>query len=152
MVVVHDAYEVVEAVLTGAHGGFPDLAFLYLAVAHGAEDTVAHAVLLAGESHADGVGEPLAQGACGHVNAGDVVHLGVAGEVAVHLAEGLEVLDGEEAPEGEGGVERGGAVALGENEAVAFRGPGVCGVEIFHGVEVEDREYVRDGEGPADMS
>ena len=40
----------------------------------------------------------LAQGACGHVHAGDVVHLGVAGEVAVHLAEGFEVLDGEKAP------------------------------------------------------
>ena len=62
LVVVDDGDEVVNAFGGGIHGGFPNLAFLLLTVAHEDEDEMFVAVQLLGLCRADGDGEALSQG------------------------------------------------------------------------------------------
>lgn len=78
----------------------------------------------------DGVGETLAKGTSGDLNAGGVVRLGVTGGLAVNLTEVLEVVHGEViAEQVEQGVLQNAAMAVGEDEAVTVEPLGVLGVE-----------------------
>src|SRR5208282_6062547 len=63
-VVINDADQVVELMMTGLHGGFPDLPLLLLAVAHDAERPVIFPVELAGQRNAHGYAESLSQRSC----------------------------------------------------------------------------------------
>ena len=58
-VLVHDADQVIELVAYGLHGGFPDGAFLLLAITHDAEHLVGLAGELARERRADGHAQAL---------------------------------------------------------------------------------------------
>ena len=133
---VDDQAEVVQLLVAREHGGLPDLALLDLAVTKQAVGAIGIAPVLGGERHAHGSRDALAQGAGGHVDARGIVHVGVALKVAADMAQGLEVLLGEEATLGEGRIQRGSAVALGEHEAVAVGATRVCRIDV-HLLEVE---------------
>ena len=105
-----------------------------------------------GEGHADGVGDALSEGAGGGFDAGGAAELGVAGGEGAELAEALEVVDRDGvAGEVEQGVEEGGAVAAGEDEAVAVgpEGGGGGGVEML---EPEDGGDVGHAHGHAGVA
>jgi hypothetical protein len=86
--------------------------------------------LALGHGETDGVGETLAEGTSGDLNAGGVVGLGVTRGLGVDLAEVLEVVHGEVvAEEVEQGVLQNTAMAVGEDEAVTVEPLGVLGVE-----------------------
>src|SRR5262249_21241097 len=97
VVVVVDPAEVIEAEVAGQRGGFGGNAFHHAAVAADGVDAVVkdrevRAVIAIGEpflgdGHADAVGDALAERAAGGFDAGDPVILGVAGRLAVELAE-----------------------------------------------------------------
>ena len=148
---VHDDAQVIQLVLGGGHKGLPALALVQLAVAHDGVDAVVLVVELAAQGHANGGGDALAQGAGGHVHAPDVVHLYVAGHVAVDAAEHVQVVHGEEAPQRQNGIEGGAAVALGHDEAVTVRVLGVLGVHV-HDVEVQGSDQVQAGHGAAGVA
>ena len=80
-----------------------------------------------------------------------MVHLHVAGHVAVYAAEHLELFHGEEAPEGEDRVEGGGAVALGHDKAVTVGVAGVLGIDA-HDVKVQGGEGVEAAQRAAGMA
>ena len=84
-------------ILVGSHHGFPDLTLGNFAVAQDRIDAVVLARDLAGQRHADGNGDALAQRAGGHIDAGDVFHFHMAGHMAVDAAEHLKILNREEA-------------------------------------------------------
>ena len=148
--VLHGA-QVVQLELGRRHGGLPDLALVQLAVAQQGVDPVVGLVHLPGQGHAHRRRDTLAQRAGGHVHPGDKAHLRMAGEVAVELAEVLQVLYGEKAPESQGRVEGWRAVALGQDKTVPLGVIGVLGVYPQYLV-VEDGHGVHGGEGPADVT
>ena len=101
---VEESGEVVEFVVGGAKGGFPDLALGHFAVAADAVDLVGLAVDFEARRHAAGQGEALAQGAGVGLDAGRGEHVRVALQ---HRAEGLDLfhfLLGEVAAFGQGGI------------------------------------------------
>ena len=59
MVVVQDGHDIVELIVSGFHGSFPDLSLLLLAIAHDAEDAVRAAIEPAGERTAHGDAQTL---------------------------------------------------------------------------------------------
>ena len=148
---VYDGAQVVQLVVVGKETGLPDLALGDLAVSQQAVDVHVLAQVLGALGHAHGGGDALAQGAGGHVDAGDGVHVGVTLEVAVNVAQGGQVLYGEEATEGQRRVEAGGRVALGQDKPVPIRPAGVGGVDpqLF---EVEIGEQVGRRETAAGMA
>ena len=148
---VDDGAEVVQVILGSCHEGLPDLALFDLAVAQDGVDTVVLLVHLAGQSHANSSGDALTQRAGGHVNALDVVHLSVAGHVAVNAAEELQILLGEEAALCQDGIQSGGAVTLGQDETVPVRVCGVLGIHVHH-VEVQNSQSVHGGERTAQVT
>ena len=72
-------------------------------------------------------------------------------EVAANLAQGEQVLHGEVAPVGQSGIQAGGGVTLGEDEAVPILPTGVGGVDA-HLFKVEVGKQVGGGQGAAGMS
>jgi len=133
--------EIVEMILGGGHHGLPDLALGQLAVAKNGVDAVVLVGLLAGQRHAGRHGNALAQGAGGHVDAGIIVHLDVAGHVALDAAEHFEVFHGEEAAQRQHGVDGGRAVALGHHKPVAVGVLRVLGIDAHLG-EIQIRQHV----------
>ena len=150
-VVVDDDAEVVEVMVAGEHGRLPDLPLLDLAIAEKGVDAPRPAERLGGEGHAHGGGHALAEAAGGHVDARGVVHVGVPLKTGPDVAQGRELLLGEEAPLGENRVEAGRAVALGEDEAVTPIPRGVGRVDV-HLLEVQVGHDVGCGERAAGMS
>ena len=148
---VHDEAEVVEALVAREHRGLPDLALLDLTVAEDGVGTVVLVPVLGGERHAHGSADALAERAGGHVDARGVVHVRVALQAAADVAQRLELLNGEEPAARENGVERGGRVALGEDEAVAVGLVGIGRVDV-HVLEVQVGQDVRDGQRPAGVA
>ena len=151
VVPVDEDDEVVEPVLMRGAAGLPNLALVRLAVAEGAEDVVAFAVELRGERHACGAGEALSEGAGGDVDAGALVHAGVALQRRALFAQGVQHAHVEIALHGEGGILRGAGVALGEDEAVAVFPAGIFRVDV-HGVPVAGGDEIRHGERAAGMT
>lgn len=131
--------EVVQTEVTSKGGGFGGHAFLEAAVPGEAEDMVVEdgvlggveggAGELGGDSHADCVAHALPEWAGGTFHAGSFTELGVAGRLAVELAEVADLLDRKvEAGEVEPTVKEHAAVAGGEDEAVSVDPVGVGGV------------------------
>ena len=137
--------------LVGRHRRLPDLALGDLTVAQDGVDAEALLRLLAGQRHADGNGDALAQRAGGHIDAGVIVHLDVAGHVAVDAAEHLQVLDREEAAQREDRIERRGTMALGHDETVTVGVVRVLGVDA-HLAEIEISQHVHAAERAARMA
>ncbi len=136
LVVVVEDLEAAELEVAGQGAGLVGDPLHHLAVAHdhpgpvvehgkplAVEALGAHAL---GDRHADGVGDPLAERAGGHLDAAGQLVLGVPGGLGAELAEVLQLLDRQVvAGEMEQRVEQGRGVAAGEDEAVAVRPVGV---------------------------
>ena len=137
VVVVDGGDEVVNVFGSGKHDGFPNLAFLQLAVAVESIDKVAVAGHLFAEGGADAYAHALSEGAAGHADAGQPVFGGgMPLQAGAELAEGLQLLDGEKSAAGHGAIYDGGDVSLRHKEhvlSVAIHGE-------FGGVLVEDVE------------
>ena len=148
VVVVVEGDQLAQAPGAGERAGFVRDAFHQAAVAEEdigvvVDDVVAGTVELGGEDllgqrHADGVGDALAERAGGGLDAGGVAVFGVAGGLAVELAEALELLDRQVvAGEVEERVDQHGAVAVRQHEAVAV-GPLGVGRVVLEVVAPED--------------
>ena len=148
---VDDGAQVVQLILGSGHESLPNLALGDFAVAQDGVDAVIPVVELAAQSHTDSGGNALAQRAGGHIDTGNVVHFHVAGHMGVNAAELLQALHGEEAPQGQRGIQSGRAVALGHDKAVTVRVLGILGVHL-HDVEVESGQHVQAAEGAAGMA
>ncbi|GAB1459121.1 hypothetical protein MASR2M50_08950 [Thauera sp.] len=148
VVVVVEGDELAQAPGAGERAGLVRDAFHQAAVAE--EDVgvvvdhlMAGAVELGGEDlfgerHADRVGDALAERAGGGLDAGGVAVLGVAGGLAVELAEALELLDRQVvAGEVEQRVDQHRAMAVRQHEAVAV-GPLGVGRVVLEVVAPED--------------
>ena len=106
-----------------------------------------------GQGHAHGGGDALPQRAGGGLDAGRVVHLGMAGGERAQLAEIADLLDGHAllAREIEEGVEQHGAVTGGEHETVPIR-PERVGHVIFHDLGEEHGGDVGGAHGQPGMA
>ena len=102
----------------------------------------------AGERHAVGNREALAQRTSGHVHARGIGHVGVALQVRAILAQGDEVLTREVTALGEGRVQRRRRMALREHQTVTLGIVGVLGVDV-HLVKIEHRQDVGAGKRAA---
>jgi hypothetical protein len=144
-IAVDDANQVVELEMAGFHGGFPDLAFLLLAVAHDAEDPVILLVQLSGERDADGDAQALAERSGGdfHARQFEPVRVSLIGRV--ELAEERDVFFRAEAGEGQAKIETRRLVAGGPDDAIAVGPIGILGIVIGH-AQVERGGDVHDGE------
>ena len=85
-----------------------------------------------GQGHADGVGQPLAEGPGRRLDARRVAVLGVAGGARPELAEVLQLIEGHVlvAGEVEQGIKEHRAVARREDKSVAVRPLGRPGIEL----------------------
>ena len=93
-----------------------------------------------GNGEADRVGETLAEGARGHLDALGVVDFRVAGRDAVDLPERLEIVHGDlVAEEVEEGILQHAAMAVGEDKAISVGPVGVLGVEAHELIEEDMR-------------
>jgi len=92
----------------------------------------------------------LAQGAGGHVHAGGLVLVAVAGQVGARLVQRLQVLIGEEALDGQGGVHPRAGVALGADQLVPVRPLGILRV-IAHDSAVENGQGIGQAEAASDV-
>ena len=124
-----------KPVVGGAHGRFPDLAFLDFAVTHEDVNPAVAAVQAGRQGQAVGDGQALAQGAGGDLHARRAGGVGMALQDAAELAQGGELLPGEITQAGEHGIEGRGAVALGEDEAVPVGPAGIAGPDAHLGEE-----------------
>ena len=140
VVVVVEDDELAELLVAGERGGLAADALHHVAVAGEDVGEVVHDVRAIaverraeealGDGHADGVGEALAEGPGGRLDAGRVPVLGVTGRPAAPLAERAQVVEAEVvARQMEQGVEQHAAVAGREHEAVAVGPRGVGRVE-----------------------
>ena len=132
LVVIDDDCERAELLGGGEQGGFPDGAFVALAITEADEDPLGLSANACGEGQSEAHGESVPEGSRGEFNAWGAVRGRLFGELR---AVGGELVDPgfwEEAALGEYGVERRGCVALAENKAVAVR------VVWLRGVDAED--------------
>ena len=146
----HNA-EVVQLVVVGKHKGLPALALLDLAVTQQGVDVDVAALILGGQRHAAGGGNALTQAAGAHIDAGHGVHIGVALQIAVGVAQGGQVGNREEAALRKGGIQAGGAVALAQHKAVAVRILRLLGVNA-HLTEIQVGKDVCRGQAAAWMA
>ncbi len=104
----------------------------------------------AGEGHAGGNGQGVAERAGAEFYAGNSFVRNVAGKIGAVLAVIEKAFDGEKAAFSEGGVDGGPGVAFGKEKAVAGGGFGILGIDVEDGA-VEDGDDVGHREGSADM-
>ena len=150
-VIINDDHQVVQLVVGCQHAGLPDLAFLDLAVAQQGVDTSGLALVLQAQRHACGAGDTLAQGAGGHIDAGNGVHVGIALEIGVDVAQGGQVFHGEEATQGQCRIQAGSGVALGKNEAVTVFPLGIGRIHV-HLLEVQIGKHISRRQAAAGMA
>lgn len=143
VVLVNEADDVREALGGGKYRALPDLALLALAVAQEDVDIVLETLFLAAHGNAETGREALAKRTGGHVHAGGLVAVGVAGQSGAGPIEGLEFLPVEEAAQGEGRVHRRARVALGHYKAVTQLPLGILGVYV-HDIAVEAGHEIAD--------
>ena len=105
-ILVHDPDQIVQLVMAGFHGRFPDGAFLLFAVAHNAKSFVVLVVELDGERDANGNAEPLTERSGGDLNAGQLEPIRMSLIRRPQLAQRDHILDRIEAGEGKAEVGR----------------------------------------------
>ena len=144
MVVVVEGNQLAQAKVAGQGGGFTAHAFLVAAVAHDHVGVVINQVAAGlvelgsqvrfGDSQSHGVGDALAQGSGGDLNAGGFEGFRMTRGAATPLAELLDVFDGHRVVAGEvqQRVKQHAAVASREHEAVPVEPLGVLGVVLKH--------------------
>ena len=150
-VVVDDDAQVIQLIVGGEHERLPALAFLDLAVTQQGVNTVGLAGVLGSQRHAAGGGNALAQGAGGHIHTGNGVHIGVALQIAVDMAQGLQILHGEETAMGQRGVQAGCGMALTQDKTVPVLPLGILGIDI-HFLEVQIGEHFGSGQAAAGVA
>ena len=133
------------------HGGFPHLALFRFAIAQQGVDPIVFPVHLAGQSHAHGGGNSLAQRARAHVHSGGALHIGMALQMAVELAQRPEVLPREIPLVRQNGIQRGAGMALTEHEAVPFFPARVGGVHL-HYIIIERHQHLHARQRAARMA
>ncbi len=104
-----------------------------------------------GGGHANGHGEALSQGAGGGLDSGGNAYLRMTGGAAVHLPEGLEVIQAQKSAKMQHGIEQCGLVSGGEHEPVPIEPGSVVRVEIQEFAE-QDIGEIRRGHCPARMT
>jgi hypothetical protein len=146
VVVIPDGNQVTELEVTSERAGFARDTLHEAAIAEEAVGVVVDEIetrlveagsgVSLGNGKTDSVGNTLAEGASGDLNARGVVSLGVAGGPAVHPSEGLKVIETQViAEEVKEGILEHAAMAVGQNEAVTVEPVGVLGVELHELVE-----------------
>ena len=149
LVVVDDGHEAPELLMGGEHGRLPHLTLLALAIAEHREDEA----VLAGQAQAGrkarGHGKSLAERASGHLHAGQQVGIGMPLQARAELAQGVQLVDREEAGVGQRRIERRRRMPLGQDEPVAAGLVRVGRVVVHDAAEVQRREDIGAGERPA---
>ena len=148
---IHHRTEVVQMIFGGSHSSFPDLTFLDLTVSQNGIDPVILPVHLPRQRHPYSGRDALPQGPGGHIHAGHMDHIGMAGIMAFHRAEKFQLLHGKISLQCQRGIEGGGGVPLGKNQPVPVRG--LRGFRVhLHGVEVKHRQDIGHRQRPSDMA
>jgi hypothetical protein len=119
-VAVDDADQVVELEVARFHRGFPDLAFLLLAVSHDAEDVVIFLVQLGGQRHADSNAQALAERSGRDFYAGQFEPVRMPLIRRIEFAQQRDVFLRAEAGEGKAQIKAGRFVARRPDDAIAI--------------------------------
>src|SRR5690348_2577402 len=153
VIVVIEPAEILQLEMAGEGGSFAGNALQHVAVAaDGVDLEVEHRKIgaiemlrepIAGDSHADAVGDALAKRAGGGFDAGSPAVLGMAGAFAIELAETLDVfefdgkfaealvfwIDGFHSGEMKERIKQHGGVAIGEHEAITIGPNGIVRIK-----------------------
>ena len=108
-------------------------------------------VELAGQRHAHGNAQPLAQRSAGDLDAGQLQPVRMALERRIQLAQCDHVFDGEISGEGQPEIKRGRLVSGGPDDAVAIGPLGIVGI-VVGDLEVQRRNDVHHGERAAGVA
>ena len=143
-IAIDERQDVVDLVVGGVHGSFPDLAFLQFAVAVERVHPCVLAIqcLDLGSTECDG--QTLTQGARGHADAWEAFFRGgVALEAAVELSKGAEFFHREVSASGEHAVPHGADVPVGQEEDILTVAVHVERIRVdVHGVEVQLHQQI----------
>ena len=150
-VAIDDTDEVVELEVARFHRGFPDLAFLLLAISHDAEDMVTLLVQPGGQREADGDAQTLAERACGDFHPGQLQPMRMALKGRIEFAEERDVFLRTESREGQSKIKAGRFVSGRPDNAIAIGPVGVFGI-VCSDAKVERGGDIHDGERPAGVS
>lgn len=112
IIVIDDEAKVIQLVVVGKHSGLPHLALFNFAIAQNGIDTVVLVPQLTGQRHTAGGTDALTQRTGGKINAGGLIHIGVALQTGTDRAEGGQLLLGEEALFRQHSVQRRAGVTL----------------------------------------
>ena len=133
-VVIHKDCEIVQFVVGGCHGSFPNETFLHLAVTnHGVHFDVLAAVLRA-ESHTGRDADALSEGTCRCIDTGNLLAVRVSLQDRMQLTKMFQFFLREEAFFRKHCVEAGCRVSFAQNEPVTARILGILGVDTHLGV------------------
>ncbi len=132
----------------GKQGRFPGRAFVALAVAEQHMDALASTGAAQLHGHAGADPQPVAQRPRRQLHARHALVADVAGEMRAVLVVPLQHLQGEEAAFGQGGVDAGAGMPLGQDETVPVR-PGRIGRIHAQHLAVEHRDDVGDRQARA---
>ena len=150
---VGHCHEVVQFMMYREHCGFPDLAFLALAVAAEDEGAVGITVQLLAEGYAGCGGKALAEGAGGLEDALDMPYGRMALEVGTELAETAHFLGIEIACAGKDGIVHGGEMPCGEDEGILALGlAGPSGGILLHLIEIKGSKDIGTAKGSPRMA
>ena len=148
---VDDRHQPGETEVSRLHHGFPDLAFLVLAVAEDAEDAIRKMGEASRERLSDRDREPLPERSRGELDARQRQTVRVTLEGTAELAQRRDVLQVEVPGGTERHVERRRLVTGRPDHPIARRPAGHLGIVSQH-VEVESRGDVHDRQRPAGVS
>ena len=150
-VAVDDQGQVGELAVAGGHRRLPVAAFLQLAVAGDDEGAEIGAVHLPGDGDADRDRQAVAERPGIGLDAGNVVAVRMAVQLRQRLHVGGQHIERDEAGLGQRRVERAGAVALAQDEAVAAGIARPLRIVAQH-AEIEGRQNVGDRHVAAGMA
>src|SRR5262249_20108827 len=142
--------QVVELVVCRFHGGFPDRAFLLLAVAHDAVRLMALAVEARGKRDAYGEAEALSERAGGYFDPRQLEPVRMPLERRAEFAQRRNLMWRIKAGKGKAKIEAGRFVSGGPDDAVPFRPGWISGI-MFGDLKIQRRGDVHDRKRPAAM-
>ena len=141
-VAVYDGNEVLQPVVAGGHGGFPDQTLLAFAVTQQNVGHIVLMVLLGRQGHTQADGQTVSQRAGAHVQAWYFVFVRVTLEDGMVLTQRVQKRLVKEAALCQCGVQRRAGMSFGKNKAVAVGPVGVGRVNV-HNMEIERRNKIR---------
>ena len=138
---IQQNHKIVQTVLHSALGCLPHLTFLDLAIAQNGVYPVVLVQVFGCHSQTACHADALSQRSGVHINARRLVAVGMALQVAVQLAQGPQILPGEETQICQNGVLCRAAVTLAQHNAVTILPLGVLGVHMGS-VIVDSHEHL----------